>query len=442
MKFLLSGMALFLLTATTNAQVQNTKVLKSFGNVSAVKNTEVRIPVILNNVNVNDVKNVSLTLDIDGVKKQINVTPQMQTLADGSVKFFVTAYAPNATGLADVTVTVDAINGIKTFEQENVSRGKMVTVSRNVEHKVLIEKYTAIWCPTCPTGIVGIERTKLNYGDKVIVVSAHSQDPLTAKDYKDLNKIHMTLPRATVDRDPVINEVNPYLGTQRGDNGAGYGLGYDIEEQMAIAPVVEVKVNGGLDGKKITIKSEVTTLYNGDANLGVAYVITQDSLSNPQWVQKNSLPIYYRDHEVIKKEPLFEEWFNGEVEVPGVVYDDVVRAAGEPLKGYADVIPTQVKEEETFTHEQVFDMGKYVKVKDTNYMNLIVMVIDNNTGKIVNSATVKLSDCNDIQGVEVNNEDVVEVARYTIDGQRIAVPTKGVNVVKLSNGTVRKELVK
>ena len=38
--------------------------------------------------------------------------------------------------------------------------------------------------------------------------------------------------------------------------------------------------------------------------------------------------------------------------------------------------------------------------------------------------------------------DVKEVARYTTDGQRISTPVKGINIVKMSDGTVKKVLVK
>lgn len=441
MKFILSGLALFMLTSASGVQAQNTNVVKSFGKVCAAKNGEVKIPVVLRNISVADIKNLALTIDVAGEKQQMVVTPDMIKSGDDGASFYVTAATPSQTGLSDVTVTVDAVNGVKTSTADNTTKGSLMTVSRNVDHKVVVEEYTAIWCPTCPTGIVGIERTKINYGDKVLVIAAHSQDPITCRDYNDLTSKHMTLPRATVDRDPGINEVNPYLGTQRGDNGAGYGLGYDIEEQMAIAPVAEVKVSGGIDGKLITVKSEVTFLYTGAADYGVGYVVTQDSLSNPNWKQKNSMPIYYRDHPIIEKEPLFERWFNGEVEVPGVVYDDVARMASAALNG-ENVIPDQVNEEETFTNEHVFNLDKYVKVKDTDHMNLCVLLIDRSTGKIVNSASVKLSECNAIGGVEAEGEKAVEVARYTADGRRISVAQKGINIVKYSDGTAKKVVIK
>ena len=40
------------------------------------------------------------------------------------------------------------------------------------------------------------------------------------------------------------------------------------------------------------------------------------------------------------------------------------------------------------------------------------------------------------------SDNAVEVARYTLDGRQISAPVAGVNVVRMSDGTCRKELVK
>lgn len=41
-----------------------------------------------------------------------------------------------------------------------------------------------------------------------------------------------------------------------------------------------------------------------------------------------------------------------------------------------------------------------------------------------------------------NNNDVKEVSRYSVNGQRLTAPTRGLNIVKYSDGSVRKEMVK
>lgn len=47
-----------------------------------------------------------------------------------------------------------------------------------------------------------------------------------------------------------------------------------------------------------------------------------------------------------------------------------------------------------------------------------------------------------VEAVKVTDEAAVEVARYAINGTRLTAPTKGVNIVKMSDGTVKKVIVK
>lgn len=52
----------------------------------------------------------------------------------------------------------------------------------------------------------------------------------------------------------------------------------------------------------------------------------------------------------------------------------------------------------------------------------------------------------ELDATDINNPatstNLKEVYRYTTNGRRILTPTKGINVVKYSDGTVKKELVK
>ena len=58
-----------------------------------------------------------------------------------------------------------------------------------------------------------------------------------------------------------------------------------------------------------------------------------------------------------------------------------------------------------------------------------------------NMVAVGESDLTDISNV-INRNDVKEIGRYTIDGQKLNAPTKGINLVKLSNGQIIKVVVK
>ena len=77
-----------------------------------------------------------------------------------------------------------------------------------------------------------------------------------------------------------------------------------------------------------------------------------------------------------------------------------------------------------------------------NKLAVIAMIIRND-GKIENAAKFYLSnDPAGIEGVSENKSELKEVARYTIDGRRISTQQRGLNIVKMSDGSTVKVLVK
>ena len=72
------------------------------------------------------------------------------------------------------------------------------------------------------------------------------------------------------------------------------------------------------------------------------------------------------------------------------------------------------------------------------------MMIDANTGNVINNVQAKItdSDSNGILGTLTDGNGVEEVARYNAAGQMIHGPQKGVNIIKYSDGTTRKVIVK
>ena len=66
-------------------------------------------------------------------------------------------------------------------------------------------------------------------------------------------------------------------------------------------------------------------------------------------------------------------------------------------------------------------------------------MIDN--GKEYSASCVVTVGVGGIEGVEADN-NAVEVARYDIHGRLLSEPAPGINIVKYSDGTTRKEIVK
>lgn len=74
--------------------------------------------------------------------------------------------------------------------------------------------------------------------------------------------------------------------------------------------------------------------------------------------------------------------------------------------------------------------------------NTTITLKANSNGIIATTTlSVKVDEATGISNVE-NTSNVYEVARYTVDGKRIAAPQKGINIVRMSDGSTRKVVVK
>ena len=136
---------------------------------------------------------------------------------------------------------------------------------------------------------------------------------------------------------------------------------------------------------------------------------------------------------------MFEPWVMGDEYVKGVVYDDVAIAAKGIISGIDGSVPAEVKEGVKNQHSVEFDLNDYSVIQNREKLNLVVVVIDRQSGRIVNSRYVPVNAAAGIEGI---GADVSETARYTVDGRMISVPEKGINIVRYSDGTVRKVVVK
>ncbi len=114
-------------------------------------------------------------------------------------------------------------------------------------------------------------------------------------------------------------------------------------------------------------------------------------------------------------------------------------------------VPVEIQSEDANiynkTYEVVFDVPAGAKVqvgaKTVGTMDARWVVGDTFTLKYFGSASSKENsgDSTPIESVE-NADSVVPVAVYNISGTRVATPVKGINIVRMSDGTVKKVLIK
>ncbi len=412
----------------------NVTIAPDLGSVTGTKGSS-DLPIVVENSGIKGIESITAEVDVNGIKTEVESKPETPIKGIGD-KYAFTAKinTPEETGVFDFTVKITKING-QVLSKDIIGKGKMVILTRFAAHKVLFEEFTGMWCGWCPRGMVAIEKIKDVYKDKVVIISAHKDDALSCTDYnKIINSFAAGFPSACLDR---TITTDPYDGTEF----SNFGIKLDIDKLLATIPVAEIVSKPFLEGDILTANAEVNFLYTGDAsNYAIGYVLTHDGMQDESWSQANYIS---GDNSWVDLDPLFEPWAKAGENVSGVVFNEVAITANGIKSGIEGSIPVEVKEETPVIHSVEFDLSKLNNIQNRENLNVAVILFDTKTGAVVNSDIMSVKGgTTGIEEIEDECENVIETARYTVDGRRIITPEKGLNIVKYSDGTVKKIIVK
>ena len=88
------------------------------------------------------------------------------------------------------------------------------------------------------------------------------------------------------------------------------------------------------------------------------------------------------------------------------------------------------------------DISNRDKIQNKDHLKLIAILKNTTQGKVANANAVKILPPY-ATGIETATTDnIKEVGRYTADGRKIQQPVRGLNIIKMSDGTTRKVFVK
>ena len=366
------------------------------------------------NENILDSKHYTLPEDLnhsDGATIEIDVPPHTE-LSETNLIF-----------------TITKVNGDRNNATFNYATLPRVTVNKVPKRRVVVEDYTAMWCGYCPRGIALVENLANTYADDFIGIVIHSSDPLRCQDYDA---------KAYEDRN------RPSLWMNRNRKLAYYIAREEFESERSAGADMDVDVTAVWDEQKnnITVTPSVTFCVNKEeAPYGFTYVLTEDGMSDPSWVQSNNFSQDTTEHGISKE---LDEFIKAPFNVRNLVNNFVAIAAegvGKPLMGY---IKAPIKADQTQSHSYVFkNVSSKPIIRNKAKLKVCVLLINKQTGKIENAAKCSIADAQttSISSVSDRKETAVETARYTLDGRRITAPQKGINIVKYSDGRVRKEVI-
>ncbi len=387
------------------------------------------VPVMVQNFGKETITSIGYTVTTQG-----NVSAE-KTCSVNSLKFndaapvLFTFDADSECRKHEKTLTITKVNGKANEATQTTATGMLITVTEKPTPVPVVEEFTGTWCGWCTVGYDGMEKTKETYGDQVVLIAAHNGDPMEITDYAPITNTVSSYPSSYINR-----TISSY--PQAGN------LAYYINTCLNNITVGEIKANAvwaNAEQTKIKVDTDTKFVYSDDnAQYGIAYVLVENGLTGTgsSWAQANYLsgdPNYAEE---------FPFWYNAGSKVTGVVFNHVAVGAWNIKNGMNGSVSTVITAGETqqFTHE--LDIAAKSVIQDKTRLRVVALLIDRSQGSIVNASEVAIKDFDitAIRGIEDN--DVKETERYTLNGSKIAAPQKGVNVVKMSDGTARKVLVR
>ena len=333
-------------------------------------------------------------------------------------------------------LTITKANGEANASANNKAQFTLYSLEEIIDRNVLIEEFTGTGCGWCPRGLIGMEKLRNTFGDRFVGVGLHqynSSDAMYIADYASVG--FSGAPSCRIDRG---EEIDPYYGTNE-------DICEDFSAELTVPAFGTVAVSGEFDEEftKVNAKADVKPLFDGTYSL--EFVLVADGLkgAGSAWNQAN---YYYQYNASQLPDDLAIFGSGGQYGksiVTGWTFNDVAIASSYVKK--VNKVATQ-----TLTAGETGDFAytlslptkatlKNALLKDQIYV--VAILLDGN-GTVVNAAKKKVGDNTPSAIQSVSTTNAVESVRYTLDGRQISAPQHGINIVRMSDGTVRKVMVK
>jgi len=403
-----------------------------FGEFTVVKGKSKNVAVSLWNIG-SKLTSIDYTIALDGkagAEQHLDFGKDFGLGGTHSVE--IPFAAASELGASTVTLTITKVNGEENACVKNSATGTLYTVEREFVKRSVAEQFTGTGCGNCPSGHVAMHNMHNLYGDQFIGIALHqfnASDPMYNASY-DLG--FTGAPQCMVNRSSGI--LMPYEQMPE-----------VLKASLNEIALAEVTVAGTFadEDTKVNATASVESLVAGDYN--IAFMLTADGLTGTtkSWKQSN----YFckgggrYNSQASMPDDLKFLWDMGSSYVE--TYNDVLIASSYVSSNNKATLPTLVANG-TVSSEYTMKMPTKVALKKAlklNQIYVVALLLDKKTGAIVNAGRARVTGSTGIEDVTTGTEATV-VARYNVNGVQIAAPVKGINIVKMSDGTTRKVLVK
>lgn len=292
--------------------------------------------------------------------------------------------------------------------------------------RVVVEEGTGQWCGNCPLGILALENLESLFGDKVISIGVHGGGTDNWRYDEYCTALGFTAyPMGRVNRintlvAPAYEDFGEYSFNSPEGNGTFLDLVQSEFENnpYADADITLTKADYNPETRQIAIEGNLNYAVNlSSLNQNIAFVVLENGLSGNQ-----------NNYFYTNTDPLFGEFGQGGLygsNNPTITFDHVaIRVVDNAFLGIQGLVPVSVTAGEPVPFS--LERAAYDGVSNYGKAELVAMLLDNNTGLVVNAVKVPFT---------VNGE-LTGIGSVTTDGSDVNVAVNGGDITVNAAGEV------
>jgi len=405
--------------------------VSDLGQNVVLRGQRVTIPVTFTNKGTNPVKSLSYVISSDDgttgneVSKSFSTSPMAM---NGTKTYNINFNADDDFRKSQKTITVTKVNGEPNMASKNSGTGFIITLGSKETVTPVIEEFTGTWCGWCPRGTVGMEKIHETYGDQVVQIAAHYGDPMEISAYSSvIGKYAGGFPSSITDRqydaDPSFSSLKSTLTTAL--------------KRVAQGSISLSAMWNDEDKNSLTFATKTRFAYSEEnGQYAIAFVLTEDGLTGTgsSWAQQN----YYNGQ---SGDTSMSFWYTAGSPVSGLEFNHVAVAGWNVENGVNGSVNPIIKAGEEQVFSYTGNISSNTLIQDKSKLKAIALLIDRTSGTIVNAAQTNIED--DPTSISSMMSDSNQPAAfYSVDGRKFQTSQKGLNIIRMDNGTTRKVLVK
>ncbi len=389
-----------------------------------------KVPVKVTNNGKEPISKLKYTITSNGNTSAEKSALLLQSIPAMGGSAFITVSLPASANPEATTheITLTQVNGVENENTNSAAGGTIVTIDQSVQNVPLMEEYTGMWCGWCPRGAVALDLIEVEYPE-VITMAVHNGDVLHAYNY-DFSRVD-GFPSAVINRGDLIDPYNDYESAIK-------------DALKAVTPAsLDLKACWVDDTKSaIHLDASSTFRFNSPATApyGIAYFLVENGMTGTgqDWLQSN---YYAGAHDEYSDDPNLLPLCDMPEYINGMVYNHVMVDVWDCTEGMDGSVKAPIVLGEAQTHACTLDITDNEIIQNKENLTLVAALVDRTSGKILNAAKAKIDMPGTVAVDQVNGTAAI-AGRYSIDGRRVGKSHKGITILRMTDGTNKKMLLK